>query len=49
MEKVYCIKCGVLRMDEVNARESEKECQITTEKVCPVCSCPYVKLVDVKK
>lgn len=43
--KVYCIDCGVMRMDEVDNTASEKDCQMTAQKPCRVCGCPYVEAV----
>ncbi len=41
--EVVCIGCGIIRIAEIDARETEKECHMTTKFVCPACSCPYVE------
>ena len=46
MKEVYCINCGVMRIDEPDPILTEQECKKTTKKVCPVCSCPYVEEIS---
>ena len=42
-QEVVCLGCGIVRIAEINARESEKECHVTTKYICKVCGCPYVE------
>lgn len=44
IKEVVCIGCGVVRFATINMEDSERNCQVTTDKSCPVCSCPYVVL-----
>ncbi len=47
MEKeVSCLGCGIIRFEEIDSNESEKECRLTAKSLCSACSCPYVKLVN---
>lgn len=42
-QEVVCVGCGIVRIDEIDARESERDCHITTKQVCKACGCPYVE------
>lgn len=45
-KKVYCENCGVVRIDEIDSIETEKEARITGRHICPVCSCPHIKILE---
>ncbi len=42
-QEVVCIGCGIIRIDEIEARESETECHMTTKLPCRACGCPFVE------
>lgn len=47
--ELVCAGCGIMRIGEIDANTSEKECHATAKYACRVCGCPYVETRDEAK
>ena len=47
--EICCTNCGVVRVDEIDIKETQKRQQGITKRICPVCSCPNGKILKKRK